>query len=108
MTRPATLHADAAAELQAATDWYDERRAGLGLQLLAAVDRAVQQARSWPHSGSLVPEVPSDLAVRRLPVARFPYHLVYLTREEVIHVLAVAHDHRKPGFWKDRSAEPEG
>ena len=105
MTWRATLHADAAAELEAAAIWYDERRAGLGLQLLAAVDRAVEHARSWPHSGAAVPELPRDLEVRRLPVTHFPYHLVYLLRNEVIHVLAVAHDHRTPGYWKSRGAE---
>lgn len=107
MTWRAVLHADAAAELEAAALWYDERRAGLGLQFLAAVDRAVEHARSWPRSGSAVPELPRDLEVRRVPVARFPYHLVYLPRDEVIHVLAVAHDHRRPGYWKGRAAEAD-
>jgi len=100
-----TLHADGAAELEAAAIWYDERRAGPGLQFLAAVDRAVAHAHSWPHSGAAMPEVPRDLEVRRLPVTRFPYHLVYLLRDEVIHVLAVAHDHRRPGYWKGRRDE---
>lgn len=105
MTREATLHADAAAELEAAAAWYDERRAGLGLQFLAAVDRTVQRARAWPRSGVRMPEVPDDLEVRRLPVARFPYHVVYLLLHEVIHVLAIAHDHRRPGYWTSRRPE---
>lgn len=45
-----------------------------------------------------------DLEVCRLPVSRFPYHLVYLLGDEVIHVLAVAHDYRRPGYWKSRGA----
>ncbi len=104
MTWPASLHPDAAAELEAAAIWYDDRRAGLGLQFLAAVDRAVGRARSWPHSGAAVPELPRHLEVRRLQVTRFPYHLVYLLGDDLIHVLAVAHDHRKPGYWKGRGA----
>ena len=104
MTWRAELHADAAAELGAAAVWYEERRAGLGLQFVAAVDRAVEHARSWPHSGAAVPELSGSLDVRRLPVARFPYHLVYLLDDEAIHVLAVAHDHRKPGYWQERQA----
>jgi hypothetical protein len=46
-----------------------------------------------------------DLEVRRLPVAGFPYHLIYLPRDDAIHVLAVAHDHRRPGYWTRRAAE---
>ncbi len=107
MTWRATLHGDAAAELEAATVWYDERRAGLGLQFLAAVDRAIERARAWPHTGSPVPELSSDLEVRRLRVARFPYQLVYLLGDEVIHVLAVANDHRRPGYWKHRAEHDE-
>ena len=52
-----------------------------------------------------MPEVPDDLEVRRLPVARFPYHVVYLLLHEVIHVLAIAHDHRRPGYWTSRRPE---
>ena len=37
-------------------------------------------------------------------VKRFPYHIVYinLETETTIRVLAVAHDRRKPGYWKSR------
>jgi plasmid stabilization system protein ParE len=105
VTWRATLHADAASELEAAAIWYDERHAGLGLQFLVAIDRAVEHARAWPHSGAVVRELPRDLEVRRLPVTRFPYHLVYLPGDEVIHVLAVAHNHRRPGYWKGRGVQ---
>lgn len=37
-----------------------------------------------------------------MAVARFPYHLVYLLEADLIHIIAVAHDHRRPGFWRDR------
>lgn len=41
--------------------------------------------------------------VRRLPVGRFPYHLVYAHTADVVHVLAVAHDRREPGYWSRRA-----
>lgn len=40
--------------------------------------------------------------VRRLPLRRFPYSIVYSIDGDDIRVLAVAHQRRKPGFWKDR------
>lgn len=43
-----------------------------------------------------------DLDVRRVPVSRFPYHLAYLVTPEEIHVLAVAHDRRRPIYWSGR------
>lgn len=54
MTLSVTVHADAATELEAAAVWYDDQREGLGLQFLAAVDRAIQHARAWPHTGAPV------------------------------------------------------
>lgn len=41
--------------------------------------------------------------VRRLPLRRFPYSIVYDVREDTMRVLAVAHQSRKPGFWRGRS-----
>lgn len=106
MTLAVTIHADAAAELEAAAVWYHDQREGLGLQFLAAVDRAFQHARTWPHAGTRVEGLAPDVVVRRLPVRRFPYHVAYLTGENTIHVIAVAHDHRRPGYWKSRTAGP--
>lgn len=72
------------------------------------MDRTIRHARDWPHTGSPVPELPSDPQVRRLPVARFPYHVVYMLHDDVIHILAVAHDHRRPGYWKHRNHPDRG
>ena len=42
-------------------------------------------------------------SVRRLPLRRFPYSIVYYLRESEVRVLAVAHQSRKPGFWRGRA-----
>ena len=55
-----------------------------------------------PEAGAPVRQLPSDLPVRRAPVKRFPYHVIYLELNGEIRVLAVAHDRRKPGYWRDR------
>lgn len=49
MTLPVAVHAEAAAELEAAALWYDDQRDGLGLQFLAAVDRTIQHSRLAAH-----------------------------------------------------------
>ena len=46
--------------------------------------------------------MPADLPVRTMAVTRFPYHVVYLEVNDEIRILAVAHDRRKPGYWKTR------
>jgi hypothetical protein len=37
---------------------------------------------------------------------RFPFAVVYRELPSVIQVLAVAHGHRRPGYWKTR-IEPD-
>ena len=46
----------------------------------------------WPHAGVAVPGLPVELDVRRVPVDRYPYHLIYLLADGAIRILAVTHD----------------
>jgi hypothetical protein len=103
VNRPVTLHVEATAELEAAAVWYDEQRDGLGVQFLAAVDRTIQHAVAWPHAGAPVEGLRPELLVRRAPVPQFPFHVAYLITDDGIHVIAVSHDHRRPGYWKSRA-----
>ena len=72
------------------------------LEFFDAVDAAIDQIVDLPRSGAPVPRVPTELPVRRLAVKRFPYHVVYLEAQTHIRILAIAHDRRKPGYWKSR------
>ena len=100
--RPARFGPEAAAELEEATRWYDQRRAGLGLALLAAVDEAVDWILRWPEAGAPSRVAAPELGVRQVPVPHFPYHLPYVVTDVEIHILAVAHNRREPGYWVGR------
>lgn len=54
MTLDVRILDEAAAELQDAADWYQERSDGLGLILLGAVDTAIDSLARWPRSGSVI------------------------------------------------------
>lgn len=94
---------EASAELTDAARWYEARHVGLGLAMLASVDLAVESILRWPQAGAPVVGVAEDLEVRRVQVSRFPYHLAYLVTDEVILVLAIAHDRRRPVYWSSRA-----
>jgi toxin ParE1/3/4 len=78
---------------------------GLGHEFVAAIRSAVGRLRSWPNTGSPVDTVDRALNIRRVPVPRFPYQLVYVRSGDDVHVIAVAHDARRPGYWTDRIPE---
>ena len=93
---------EADAEYREAGRWYDARQAGLGIEFFDEVDATIRRILDFPQSGARVPQIPSDLPVRRVAVTRFPYHVVYLEPAPTLRILAIAHDRRKPGYWKGR------
>ena len=40
--------------------------------------------------------------VRRMVLNRFPYNLYYVIAGDLIRILAVAHQSRRPGYWSSR------
>lgn len=103
VSRKVLLEPAASSELHEATGWYEERRSGVGLAFLAAVDRAMDQVAACPESGASVPGVSADLPARRMPNPSFPSDLAYLLTADSIRVLAVAHVRRRPGYWNPRT-----
>ena len=93
---------EADAEYRFSGRWYETRRERLGIEFFDAVDATIDQIVAMPHAGARVRRLPADLVVRRWAVTRFPYHVVYLEMATHIRILAIAHDRRKPGYWKDR------
>jgi len=87
------IHFDplAEAELSEAVSHYDEISPQLGDALLAETGRVVEQLLDFPLS---VPIWKRKL--RRRPLARFPYTLVYLLEEDLVFVVAVIHQARGP------------
>ncbi len=79
MTQAIRFDPSANVELFEAIDWYDGRRSGLGAEFSDSVRRTLDSAVRQPRPESLVPGIEDDPAVRRVPLARFPYQLVVLT-----------------------------
>ena len=92
------FHRAADAELQAAAIFYEDRVPGLGEQFLTEVEHAC--SRLGEHQ-ALGPRL--DMEYRRLGLRRFPLALIYRVKASKVQIIAVAHDRRKPGYWKRRT-----
>jgi toxin ParE1/3/4 len=103
VTKPLRAQGEASQELNEVVRWYEDRRSGLGSRFLSAVDVTIEQLLRFPQAGAPVPRIPPDLTIRRAPVKGFPYHVVYLETEDALHVLAIAHDKRRPAYWLSRT-----
>jgi toxin ParE1/3/4 len=95
--KPLDLHPAALAELKSAVAWYLERNETAALNFVAEVDRAVDlviaSPERWPRG---------ERGTRKFVLQRFPFAIVYREKKSVVQVLAIAHGHRLPGYWKDR------
>jgi len=89
-------------ELAAAVLWYEARRQGLGREFLDEVQATLPLVDERPRSFPRLQAVDATLEIRRALLARFPYALVFLVREDEVRVLAVAHARRRPGYWLSR------
>jgi plasmid stabilization system protein ParE len=91
------IHPAATAEAEKATRWYRERSARSAAQFVEevnhALDRILAAPQRWPAGPS---------GTRKFLLHRFPYAVIYRELLSAIQVLAVAHGHRRPGYWKTR------
>ena len=103
-----SFHAAARAELNDAVDYYEECEPGRGYEFLedvyATIARMIQYPEGWSQ---LSPRA------RRCLTKRFPYGVIYQVRRDDVRILAIAHSHRRPGYWVNRlgddgGAEPPG
>ncbi|MGA7876620.1 MAG: type II toxin-antitoxin system RelE/ParE family toxin [Desulfoferrobacter sp.] len=97
-----TLHPDADAELTEAARYYELRQPGLGSDLLEEVERALDQILTYPEASQNI-----GRRVRRKPLWRFPYNLVYAVYPERIRLVAFAHQKRRPYYWRKRLKNTE-
>jgi plasmid stabilization system protein ParE len=85
-------------EVDEAVAWFEERAEGKGLEFLDELDRVVRLVKAFPFAS---PQIEPE--IRRCLFARFPYSLVYGVDVDIIVIIAVAHTHRVPHYWVDRS-----
>jgi plasmid stabilization system protein ParE len=95
--KPPEIHAETLAELKSAVSWYLERNETAALNFVSELDRALDLVIKTPGRWPV-----GDLATRRFVLQRFPFAVIYRETEESVQVLAIAHGHRRPGYWKKR------
>jgi len=93
------LHPDADMDLREAAEFY-RKRAGneLALTFIGEFESSVGLLLAHPTLGPVWRD-----GRRRLVMKRFPYSLIYTAVDQQITILAVAHQSRLPGYWKDRT-----
>lgn len=97
----AKLHPEADVELLAAAQRYENESAGLGGQFLEELTGAFTLIERFPWRFAKLRHR-TGREIRRAILPRFPYAVVYEVRENSCLIVAIAHAHRRPGYWRKR------
>ncbi|MBP6505819.1 MAG: type II toxin-antitoxin system RelE/ParE family toxin, partial [Rhodoferax sp.] len=90
------LHRLAQAELVDGASFYATKAGpSMGESFIAEFERTVDLLSSHPRLGSRWTG-----GLRRLPLRRFPYSIIYADSESEVRIVALAHQSRRPGYWR--------
>ena len=88
---------EAIEEAEGAARWYAERSSSAATGFADEIDAAIaaiqQNPEAWPHF---------DHGTHHYLLRRYPFSVVYRLEAHRILIVAVAHGHRRPGYWTSR------
>lgn len=85
-------------ELDDAVQYLELEFEGLGTRFRSEVKLAAERISRHPLAWSV-----ERGEIRKCLLHKFPYKLLYSIEADHILILAVAHQHREPEYWTDRS-----
>jgi plasmid stabilization system protein ParE len=79
--------------------WYEEQSPGPGQQFVLEITQAFEQITEAPERfGPWL----GSASVRRFPLKRFPYALLYEIRPDKVRILCARHHKRHPSYGSGR------
>ena len=96
------IHGEAAKELNDAISWHAERDEELADRFIEAVNLAIDKILASPERFA-----EHLYRTRYVRVIGFRYLVVYRDVNELVHVVAISHTSRRPGYWKSRLRDIE-
>ncbi len=96
MSLPIRLLPEARDEFDAAVDWYEQQRPGLGTTFLDRVRDVLGRISANPQLGVVYQDV------RKAVVRKFPYVVLYKEEAREVLDIAVFHSKRDPAIWQGR------
>ena len=91
------FHPEAEVDFLETTLYYETQAPGLGEKFAAAVQLAIEQLLEHPKIGA-----PDKEGFRKWVLDTFPYNLRYSEIGDMVYILVVESQHRRPGYWKSR------
>jgi plasmid stabilization system protein ParE len=97
MKRRVFVRPEAEAELLEGALWYEANSPQSAIAFLEAFRSALVRISENPFQYQVIGK-----EIRRAPLARFPYGLLYAVIEDEVLVLSCFHGSRNPAQWRER------
>lgn len=82
-------------DVEAAFEWYENERSGLGFEFLDELRAAYNRIAEGPLKYQLLRS-----GIRRALLKRFPYAVYFAIEDDVVVVVTVLHASRDPAEWQ--------
>lgn len=97
MTQSTFVLPEAQRDIREAALWYERREIHLGLRFVREVRSSIRFIEQNPLRFPIV-----EQDIRRALLKSFPYSIYFLKNTEDVAIIAVLHQHRRPGTWRER------
>jgi toxin ParE1/3/4 len=97
MNRKISIHEAAEIELNESADFYDLSCPNLGSIFIDEIQRTIRSIAEFPDAAPII-----QGQVRTKLVAKFPFSVIYSLRSDEVRILAIAHQKRRPVYWRSR------
>ncbi len=91
------FHPKVTNEIKSSYEWYQNCVVGLGEDYLSELESAVEAISELPDTWPKFRK-----GFRRFLLSKFPFSVIYRTKNGAIFIVAVMHNSRKPGYWYER------
>jgi toxin ParE1/3/4 len=97
MTARLRLFEEAAEDVEHERHWYRRRSESAEASFLRELDHAIasviEAPQMWPRYMA---------GTQRYVLPTFPFSLIYFVEDDVVVIVCLASEHKKPGYWRDR------
>lgn len=93
-----TVRKEAELDINAAFEYYENQRLGLGHDFLLCIEEGLSKIERNPAHYKIIYK-----ELRRIAIRRFPYRILYLVQNNLLIVTAVFHARKNPQSWESHS-----
>ncbi|MFN8256552.1 MAG: type II toxin-antitoxin system RelE/ParE family toxin [Bacteroidales bacterium] len=95
---------EALADIQEITDWYNDKKDGLGIKFQETTIKQIDSLKKNPEIYAI-----RYNEIRCMLVKKFPYMVHFYINDEksIVEILAVISTDRNPKIWKEKTNKPD-